>query len=154
MATVTGNVLTWGLAPYGTDERLVLEFVPSSSAVVVNSIRPSRQESVIPDSSGNFTVTLASTTEAVPDIWYEVQAAWFYKPPYEDWTFVRRSEIPGKLRVPPGGGDISVLLQREPVPGSIVVEDGPPPRVDTRVWIDWSDVTSEGVRVYAPEGTV
>ncbi|MGX1932035.1 hypothetical protein [Microbacterium resistens] len=155
MAVVTGNIETWGLAPYGVDERLLIGFWPSSAAAVVNTILPLRTEKVAPNANGYFTATLAATTNLVPDAWYTIRAEWFQQNPITGtWDVTGWSELPGKLRVPVGGGNIATLLERPPVPGSIVVGTGAPPPNDTRVWIDWSDVTAEGVRVYAPGGIV
>lgn len=154
MATLTGNVLTWGLASYPADRKLLLRFVPSSAAVTVNTIMPLREEQVQPAADGAFTVEIAPTTDLVPDVWYEIHAEWFYQHEVGKWSYVDGSRIPGKLRVPVDGGNVATLLERQAVPGSIVVASGPPAPGDSRVYIDWENVTSDGVQVYAPGGIV
>jgi hypothetical protein len=153
MEPVTGNVLTWGLAPYPTSLRLMLRFVPSSAAVTVDTILPLREQQVVPSTAGEFSVNLVATSELVSDVWYEVHAEWFEQHEVGRWTFRDSSRIPGRLRVPVGGGNLATLMELDPVPGSIWVGGSPPERIN-QVWIDWDDVTGDGVMVYKPEGTV
>lgn len=53
------------------------------------------------------------------------------------------------IYVPPGGGSLRDIIKAKPQPGQIVWAPGKPTRGGV-VWFDNSDVTAQGVMVYAP----
>jgi hypothetical protein len=157
MATVTGDISTWGLSPFPAAERLLVRFRPSSSAAGIGIVLPEREQTVEPAADGTFTVNLAPTTEMLPDAWYTVVFEWFQKHPVKDeWKLRGRSELPGKLRVPPEGGDLSTLFEASDGRGRTVplyFGFGAPPSwlPSGGVYFDLDD--PEGAGVYA-EGLV
>lgn len=128
MATVAGNVRTWGLGAFPTNERLRVLFVPSNAGVGSTSLYPQRTEYVYPDSAGAFTVNLAVTTSMSPVTWYEIRFEWLRMDPDGDWQIEGWSDLPGRLHVPPGGGDVGDLLG-DYVGGTpqLFIGHGPPP---------------------------
>lgn len=157
MANVVGDISTWGLTPFPGEERLLVRFSPSSSAVGVGLVFPDRDVTIEPGADGAFTVNLAPTTEVLPDAWYAVRFEWFEKHPIKDeWKLRGWSELPGKLRVPPEGGDLSTLFETSEGRGRTVplwFGFGPPPAwlPSGGVYFDLDD--PEGAGVYA-EGPV
>lgn len=156
MANVTGDVSTWGLDPFPTSVRMLVRFIPSTAAVGAGAVFPLRDETVQPPASGHFSKNLAPTTELSPDAWYTVRFEWFEKHPIKDeWKLRAWSDLPGKLRVPPEGGDITVLFDTDRrghhVP--LYFGFGPPPSwlPSGGVYFDLDD--PEGAGVYA-EGPV
>lgn len=120
MAAVTGDVSTWGIDAFPTDERLLVIFVPSSAATGAGLVLPLRRESTEPAASGAFVKDLVPTTELLPKCWYTVRFEWFEKHPItNDWERKGWSDLPGKLRVPPEGGDITTLFEADPDPTHI-----------------------------------
>lgn len=157
MADVTGDISTWGLAPFPAGERLLVRFMPSSSATGIGLVFPDRDETVEPAANGTFTKNLAPTTELTPEVWYTVRFEWFKKHPIkDDWTRKGWSDLPGKLRVPPEGGDISLLFETEQHRRAIPLYFGfglPPKWLPSGgVYFDLDDPAGAGV--YAAEGQV
>lgn len=111
MPNVTGDVSTWGVTAFPADSRLLVRFVPSSAAVGPSELLPKRTEDVLPAADGTFTKNLIATTELIPDCWYTVRFEWFQKHPITGaWELDGWSDLPGRLRVPPGGGDVADLI--------------------------------------------
>lgn len=150
MPAVTGNVRTWGLQPFPTGERLLLRFVPSSAASSPSALLPLREEVVEPGSTGAFSVTLAATTAIVADVWYTIRFEWFGS--VDNAQLVRWSELPGRLRVPAAGGNVSQLIEMTPPPGSILYGYGPPPASLSDV--SYIDVSGTKPVLYAPKGAL
>ncbi|CAN7267890.1 hypothetical protein LJR186_001239 [Microbacterium foliorum] len=156
MATVTGDVSTWGVDAFPADERLLVIFVPSSAATGSGLVLPLRRESIEPAASGTFAKGLVPTTELLPECWYTVRFEWFEKHPItSDWKRKGWSDLPGKLRVPPEGGDIATLFEADRGPKHIPLYFGyglPPDWLPSGgVYYDLDD--PEGAGVYS-EGQV
>lgn len=156
MAEVSGDISTWGLSPFPATERLLIRFSPSSAATGIGLVFPERDEYVEPAANGTFVKDLAPTTELLPDAWYKVRFEWFHKHPIkDDWKLRGWSELPGKLRVPPEGGDITVLFETDQRGRSVPLYFGfglPPDWLPSGgVYFDLDD--PEGAGVYS-EGQV
>ncbi|KIP93373.1 hypothetical protein RU09_06050 [Microbacterium sp. MEJ108Y] len=156
MAVVTGDISRWGLGPFPADARLLVRFVPSSSAVGAGLVLPLREETIEPAADGTFSKSLVSTTELLPECWYSVRFEWFQKHPIKgDWNLDGWSDLPGKLRVPPEGGDITLLFETDDRGFAVPLYFGygePPEWLPSGgVYYDLDD--PEGVGVYS-EGKV
>ncbi|WP_156459343.1 hypothetical protein [Microbacterium sp. Leaf436] len=153
MPAVSGNVRTWGFDAFPAGERLLVSFAPSSAGVSVSALLPLRQEHVEPGPDGSFTLNLAATTAVTPDAWYAVRFEWFATHPITgEWASSGWSELPGQLRVPAAGGDISSLLEFTPRPGSILYGYGPPP--SSLSGVIYLDVSGDRPKLYAPKGAL
>lgn len=129
MAVVTMDVRTYISTPFPADERLVVRFVPSGASVGVVAAYPGREVKVISPADGELAVNLTPTEGLTPRVWYTIRFEWFDKHPLVDeWNLVGWSELPGRLRVPPEGGDVGDLLgdynAGEP---QLFIGHGPPP---------------------------
>jgi len=99
------------------------------------------------------TTTGAFSIELESDLDYRMWMDWLI-PGQEDERveYQARNHAEWPLFNSAGGGPIGTLIPAKPT-GTIVAELGPPPDAAERVvWIDLTDVTSEGVLVYADGG--
>lgn len=96
----------------------------------------------------SWTVTLEETYDFPEDVHYLPEIHYFSA----GGNLTHVDELWRKIRVPAGGGSIADF-PTEPQPGAIIVDAGPP-KVTGVVYIDWANVTSDGVLVYAPESSV
>ena len=156
MANVTGDVRTYGVVAFPSTEKLLVWFIPSTPAIGSGVVLPLRKESVEPSANGTFIKGLIATTELTPDCWYTVRFEWFEKHPFKDaWNLKGWSDLPGQLRVPPEGGDISALIHVDPSGPLIPLYFGhglPPSWLPSGgVYYDLDD--AEGAGVYS-EGQV
>lgn len=148
---MTANVRTWGFAPFPTNERLAVRFVPSSAGTAGASVFPAREEKVIPEIDGSISVNLAQTTNVVPNVWFTVRFEWFdLHPITSEWNLVGWSDLPGKLRVPSGGGRISDYIDTPPPQGAIMHGYGEPP--DSLKGVMYIDRSGVKPVLYVPPG--
>lgn len=152
MPLVTGNIRTWQLEPFSTDELLLVRFIPSAAASVGSTVLPMREESVWPAADGSVSVNLAQTTNTRNDVYFRIVLEWFERDRLNDkWITRGRSEIAGELRVPAAGGDLADLLSVKPRPGSTLYGLGAPP--SSLRGVQYVDITGPKLRFYAPKGT-
>lgn len=99
-------------------------------------------------------VTGAFTVEVESDLDYRMEMDWLIPgQQYTETGDYARSFAQWPRFNAAGGGPIGSLILPKPS-GVIVAETSPPPESAERmVWIDLTDVTSEGVQVYAPDGS-
>lgn len=110
MVTVHYKVETFGLAAFPASERLLLRFVPSTTAVSDGALLPLREVRVEVPASGVGTVELAPTTGLTPACWYTVRFEWFDRNPVTAEGAVGWSELPGRVHVPSEGGDLGDMI--------------------------------------------
>ena len=145
LVPVTGNALDFAGAVIDAELRPRLFFKPLRSAIRGGLRIGVSTRATLNLVSGAFSAQLEDNTD------YE---------PWMDWLRPgQQTEAPGdraasRARWPTfnssGGGPISSLYPPLPT-APIFAELGPPPPGTNVVWIDLTDVTSEGALVYSPE---
>lgn len=153
MPNVTGNVRTWGFVPFPTSARLLMRFVPSGAGFSRGTLFPLREETVEPAADGSFSVQLAQTTAVLKDVWFTIRFEWFATDPTTgEADLAGWSDIPGKLRVPSSGGDVTALMEATPAPGAIVYGFGAPP--DSLTGVTYWDLSGAKPTLYLPKGAM
>jgi hypothetical protein len=139
-----------GSFPAGTD--LLVWFVPDGAFAKSGLLFPERAVSAEPDGDGEISVNLTRTTDVLGDAYYRIRIEWFDTHPVTGRRVAGRGEVPGKLRVPAGGGDLSELLELPDLSGLFFVGYGPPPQwVTNSIYID---LASTPPGIYAPIGAL
>lgn len=133
MPVVTGNLrdlATRSLNAY----KPVITFLPSGPGVHGSNLYASQPITVTPAvGTAAFSVTLADTTAARPDLWYTVEVRWL--DPGGNYVFVDR--FPWKLRVPADGGAIGDLMEAPTNPWQAVISTTEPVTAYDGLW--WLD---------------
>lgn len=154
MADVTHTVRTFDLQRFPAAERIAVVYVPSTGAHTNVSVFPERAVVVLPDDAGFVKVDLVTTLELRPEMWFTVVYEYYSSahPITGDRTMIGAYALPGKLRVPPQGGDQGELMDTPPPPGTIVSGFGPPPLwLQDVIYVDNSGMVA---KLWLPEGTV
>lgn len=121
MPYVTTNVKTFGIQNYPESADLQIVFSPSSAAVAPTRVYP--QDDIVVDvpSSGDVSVNFANVALALNIVTFTVRFTWL------EGGIRRWSELDGRLRVPPEGGDLMDLLEMSSLAGATLVGLGAPP---------------------------
>lgn len=155
MAAVTFSPRTIGGNRFPAAERLVVEFIPSSTAHTDLTVFPRREIPIELDDTDFASVDLATTLNMRPETWYEVRFEWFGSP--HPVTGERSSlgwaAMPGRLRVPEAGGSLGQLMDTPAPPGTIAysVEGPPGDDINNVIYLDNSGMLTG---LWLPAGTV
>lgn len=130
MPIVTGNLrdfATRSLNPYSP----VVAFIPNGPGVLGPTVFASQTITVVPEpSTSAFSVILADTTMARPDVWYTLEVRWLDTA--GNYVFVDR--FPWKLRVPSEGGQVGDLIAAPANPFQAWVSTSPPDNPAPGTW--------------------
>ena len=141
MPTVTGRLTDIGLEAL-TGLSPVLIFKPSNPAVAATGhIFASRPVEAYPTSTGEFSVTLASTDDVKPiSTRWQVGIKWRNVDGYSPGNgFGAGDHIAAQFRVPAAGGALADLIDLPPNTGEFYIGTTPPPDGSGyRYWIDIS----------------
>lgn len=122
MAVVTFTLTDFGLATLtGKSPRVI--FTPSSAGVKGARLFPTTPIVVIPDASGNGSVTLEATDGVVPTVWYNLSIE-YLQPGGE---FTHYDLLGFRVFVPEVGGPIGGLPSTPLSPLYVLVSLDPPP---------------------------
>lgn len=149
MPTITGTLSDIGLAPL-TGLSPVLRFTPSAPAVSREGrVFASKPVEVTPNSSGAFSVDLASTVGLIPRGTHWQLSVSFRLPSADSGGYSPTDFVPMRLHVPVDGGNIADLVEfpAGSMAGAIYVGVEPPPHdAGYRVWVDISGDTPKWKR--------
>lgn len=144
MAIVTGTMLDFKLfSLFPEGGRIV--FTPSEPALRESGFLVTRRIVVYPDAYGAWSQNLAATTGlGSSTLHYKVRFEWL-----ESGAGYVGVDFPGwELRVPPSGGAFSDLVFPSGTNGIQFGLGPPPPGLSGTVYINLSDVSDAGARIY------
>ncbi|WP_181131541.1 hypothetical protein [Rathayibacter sp. AY2B5] len=120
MATVYGTLTDLAREPLN-DRAIRLRFVPSGPGVAGGRLLSQAPIEVEVQPGGVFSADIFTTTTISPETWFTIELGYLVAGQAAAYEL-----IPGKLRVPEGGGAVGDLLDTEPPPGVIAVGLGLP----------------------------
>lgn len=118
MPTISGTLRNFGLVAF-PGQNPVITFRANTPAVTQSgALLATKDINVSPNSSGDFSVTLAATDNlATGNVWYTISISWldaaknYVQVDFPDW----------KLFVPTKGGDLADILEKPANPGLVYI---------------------------------
>lgn len=120
MALVSGQLRDITANPMGNQKVVLLLSLNRPGLKATGSfageVLPTETVKVVPQSSGDWSVDLALTTNLLDDCWYQLSIQWVG----DDGVPGGRMDFPDwKIRVPEGGGKLADLVDRGPGYGGV-----------------------------------